>query len=74
MFNENYICEHPLVADRFVRWLQVDADDTVASVSLRWWPDEVLPERRRLAASTPDDFRQLANLGTACRGVTTTHE
>ena len=23
---------------------------------------------------TPDDFRQLANLGTACRGVTTTHE
>ena len=29
MFNGDYIREHPLVADRFVRWLQVDADDTV---------------------------------------------
>lgn len=29
MFNDDYIREHPLVADRFVRWLQVDADDTV---------------------------------------------
>ena len=24
MFNDDYIREHPLVADRFVRWLQVD--------------------------------------------------
>ena len=29
MFNNDYIREHPLVADRFVRWLQVDAHDTV---------------------------------------------
>ena len=29
MFNDDYIREHPLVADRFVRWLQADADDTV---------------------------------------------